>query len=216
MPNKQRPATPLSREAILEAAIELADQGGLEAVSMRAIATRFGVTAMSLYNHVDGKDGIVDGMIDQVIAEIDLPELTDWKEVIRRIAVSTREVLVEHPWAPTLWLSRQSAGPARLRWGDRLLRALRRGDLDDETVFHTYHILESNILGSTLQQLSFPFSGDELTDLANDFLETFPRDEYPDFVTHIEAHLMPRKKRQTDFEFSLDLILDGLERSRTA
>ena len=206
---------PLSREAILETAIELADQGGLEAVSMRAIATRFGVTAMSLYNHVGSKDGIVDGMLDRIIADIELPELQDWKEVIRRIAISTREILVEHPWAPGLWLARQSGGPARFRWGDRLLRALRLGGLDEESIFHTYHILESNILGSIMQQLSFPFSGDELTGLAPDFLEGFPREEYPDLVTHIEAHMGPHTRQQNDFEFSLDLILDGLERSGT-
>ena len=213
---KKPDATPLSREAILETAIELADEGGLEAVSMRAVASRLGVTAMSLYNHVLDKRGLVDDMIDRVIAEIELPDLTDWKEVIRRIAITTREVLVEHPWAPALWLSRQSGGPARLRWGDRLLQALRLGGLDEETVFHTYHILESNTLGSIMQQLSFPFSGDELTEMANDFLETFPREEYPDLLDHIEAHLRPHTWRQTDFEFSLDLILDGLERSGIA
>jgi AcrR family transcriptional regulator len=216
MSNRPAQTTPLNREAILETAIEVADQGGLEAVSMRAIATRFGVTPMSLYNHVTDKRGLVDGMIDRVIADIELPDLSDWKDEIRHIAISTREVLEVHPWAPALWLSRQSGGPARFRWGDRLLRALRAGGLDEETVFHTYHILESNILGSIMQQLGFPFSGDELTEMANEFLETFPREEYPDLLTHIEAHLSPHTWRQSDFELSLDFILDGLERSRTA
>jgi AcrR family transcriptional regulator len=205
----------LSRETILRTAIEIADQGGIDKVSMRAIASRFEVTAMSLYRHVAGKDAILDGMIDQVVAEVALAELPDWKETVRTAAISTRDVLVRHPWAPAMWLSRQSEGPARLRWGDFLLRALGNGALSEEAIFHAYHILESQILGSTLQQLSFPYAGEELAGMARDFLEHLPRDDYPDLVTHIEAHLRPPSSAQSGFEFALDLILDGLERSRT-
>jgi AcrR family transcriptional regulator len=122
----------LNRETILRTAIEIADQGGIDKVSMRAIASRFEVTAMSLYRHVAGKDAILDGMIDQVVAEVALAELPDWKETVRTAAISTRDVLVRHPWAPAMWLSRQSEGPARLRWGDFLLRALGNGALSEE------------------------------------------------------------------------------------
>lgn len=201
---------PLSRETILRAAIDIADEDGLDAVSMRAIASRFGVTAMSLYRHVAGKDAILDGMIDQVVSEIDLVDFAGWKETVRSAAISTHDVLVRHPWAPAMWLSRQSEGPARLRWGDFLLRALGNGGLAEETTFHVYHILESQILGSTMQQLSFPYQGEELAGMAREFLEHFPRDEYPDLVAHIEAHLRPRAGKQSGFEFALDLILDGL------
>jgi len=200
----------LSRETILQAAIDIADADGLDAVSMRAIASRFGVTAMSLYRHVAGKDAILDGMIDQVVSEIALIDLGVWKDTVRSAAISTRDVLVRHPWAPTMWLSRQSEGPARLRWGDFLLRALGNGGLAEERTFHVYHILESQILGSTMQQLSFPYQGEELAGMAREFLEHFPRDEYPDLVAHIEAHLRPRAGEQSGFEFALDLILDGL------
>lgn len=204
----------LNRETILRAAIEIADQDGLDKVSMRAIASRFEVTAMSLYRHVADKAAILDGMIDQVVAEITLAKLSDWKETVRTAAISTRDVLVRHPWAPAMWLSRQSEGPARMRWGDFMLGALGQGALTEEAIFHAYHILESQILGSALQQLGFPYTGDELAGMARDFLEHFPRDDYPDLVSHIEAHLRPRIDAQSGFEFALDLILDGLERTR--
>lgn len=177
---------------------------------MRAIASRFGVTAMSLYRHVAGKDAILDGMIDEVVSEIDLVDRGGWKETVRSAAIATHDVLVRHPWAPAMWLSRQSESPARFRWGDFLLRALGNGGLAEETTFHVYHILESQILGSTMQQLSFPYRGEDLTGMAREFLEHFPRDEYPDLVSHIEAHLRPRTGEQSGFEFALDLILDGL------
>lgn len=205
--------TPLSREAVIGTAIALADDGGLESVSMRAIAKQLGVTAMSIYNHVANKDEILDGMIETVIAQIELPEEANWKRAVRRSSLSAHDVLLRHGWACTLWLSRQSMGPARLRHGDWLLRALRRGGLSPDVVYHAFHMLESHILGVTIQQLSFPYQGDELADMAAEFLEQLPAEKYPHLADHIEAHLTPRSGTVSGFEFALDLILDGLERT---
>jgi AcrR family transcriptional regulator len=213
MPEDIPPRSPLNRELILRTAVAIADEGGLEAVSMRALAGELGVTAMSLYNHVANKAEMIDGMIDLVIAEIELPEGTDWKSAIRTSSRSTREVLLRHRWAAGLWLSRQGGvGPARLRHGDWLLGQLRQSGLPMELVFHAYHILESYILGSALQQLSFPFQGEELAGIAQNFLQEFPLDDYPEFVEHVRQHLDPPEG--SGFEFALDLILDSLDRAR--
>lgn len=215
MPELKPQRTPLTKELILQTAVGIADRGGLEAVSMRAIANELGVTAMALYNHVAGKDEMIDGMIDVVIGEIELPEETDWKTAIRSSSMSTREVLLRHGWACGLWLSRQGGvGPARLRQGDWLLGMLRRSGLPMDLVFHAYHILESYILGSTLQQLSFPYRGEQLEGIARNFLAEFPADDYPEFGEHIRQHLKP--PQGSGFEFALDLILDGMERARDA
>jgi AcrR family transcriptional regulator len=120
------PRIPLSRERVLRAAIVLADEGGIEALSMRKLAKELGVEAMSLYNHVANKDEIFDGIIDLVASEIDLPaDGTDWKTAMRESAISTRDVFLRHPWASSLWMSRQG-GSARLRRGDWMLRPLQR------------------------------------------------------------------------------------------
>jgi AcrR family transcriptional regulator len=205
----------LSRNLIVETAISIADQGGLETVSMRSIANALGVTAMSLYKHVANKDELIDEMLDRVIAEIDRPEGVDWKTAIRTSSFSTRDVLLRHSWASRLWLTRVGGtGQARLRQADWMLRTLRRGDLPEELVYHAYHILESYILGSTLQQLSFPYRGDELTGIVEDFLSDFPVDEFPHMAEHVRQHLKPHEGGMTGFEFALNLLVDGLDRAR--
>lgn len=205
--------TPLSRDLVLETAITVADDGGLEQVSMRNVAGRLGVTAMSLYNYFENKDRMIEEMLDRVISEIALPEDPDWKQAVRASSTATRQVLIGHSWAAGIWLSQQGGlGTERLRHSDWLLRTLRRGGLPEYAVFHAFHILESYILGSTLQQLSFPYEGDELTAIAEDFLDQFPVEDYPHFVEHVKQHLSPPTGPKTGFEFALDLILDGLAR----
>lgn len=198
---------------MLEAAISIADDGGLDAVSMRNVASQLGVTAMSLYNYFANKDEMVEWMLDRVISEIELPEEPDWGTALRISSISTRDALLRHPWASTIWLSQQGGmRTARLRHSDWLLRTLRRGGLPDKAVFHAFHVLESFILGLTLQQLSFPYAGEELADIAQDFLSELPAEEYPDFADHVNRHLHPPTGDKTGFDFALDLILDGLDR----
>ncbi len=212
---KTKRRVPLSRERVLNAAIALADEGGIEALSMRKLAKELGVEAMSLYNHVAGKDEILDGIIDVVAAEADLPpEDVDWKTAIRKSAISTRDVFLAHPWACNLWMSRQGGGSARLERADWMLKTLREAGLSSELTYHAYHVLESHILGFTMQQLNFPYEEEELAGMAETFLQQLPADEYPDFVEHVMQHLEPHEGDEGGFEFGLDLVLDGLERLR--
>jgi AcrR family transcriptional regulator len=210
------PRIPLSKERVLRAAIVLADAGGIEALSMRRLAKELGVEAMSLYNHVANKDEILAGIIDLVAGEIETPEEADWKTAIRRNAISARDVYLRHRWASGLQMSRQSGGPAGLRRADWLLRTLREAGVSKELTYRAFHMLEAYILGSTVQQLNFPYKVEELAGLATTFLQQLPADEYPDFVEHVRQHLEPRPGEEGGFELGLDLILDGLERARDA
>ena len=207
---------PLSRKRVLDAAVALADESGIDALSMRRLARELGVEAMSLYNHVANKDEILDGIVEVIAEEAELPpEGAEWKAAIRQSAISTRDMFVRHPWAIGLWMSRQGGGSARLRRGDWLLRTLREGGLSPALTYHAYHIVESHILGFTVQELNFPYSGEELEGLATRFLARLPAGEYPDFVQHVEQHLEPHED-EGGFALGLDLILDGLERLRDA
>jgi AcrR family transcriptional regulator len=214
---KQAKRTPLTRDRILRAAMTLADEGGIKAVSMRKIAQELGVEAMSLYNHVASKDEIVDGIVDLVATEIDLaPTGEDWKEAMRRRVVSAHEVLLEHPWACSLWMSSQTFGAARMRYADAVLRGFREGGFPEELTYHAFHVVQSHIMGFTMYVASFDFDVAELERLATEFLQTFPADEYPDLAEHIRQHSEPGDEHEGTFEFGLDLVLDGLERLRDA
>jgi AcrR family transcriptional regulator len=209
--------TPLSRDRILRAAMQLADEGGIKAVSMRKIAQELGVEAMSLYNHVASKDEIVDGIVDLVATEIDLaPTGEDWKEAMRRRVISAHEILLEHPWACSLWMSSETFGAARMRYADAVLRGFRKGGFPEELTYHAFHVVQSHIMGFTMYVASFDFDVAELERLATEFLQTFPADEYPDLAEHIRQHSEPGDEHEGTFEFGLDLVLDGLERLRDA
>ena len=208
------PRTPLSKERVLRAAIDLADAEGIDALSMRRLAKELGVEAMSLYNHVANKGEILAGIIDLVAGEFDLPsDESDWKAAMRRNAVSSRDVLLRHRWATGIWMT-QGGGPARLRNGDWMLRTLREAGFPPQLIYHAFHILESYVLGYPLQQLNFPYKGEELAGMAADFLKQIPVEDYPDLVEHIHQHLEPHEEGPGGFEMGLDLILDGLDRAR--
>jgi AcrR family transcriptional regulator len=206
------PRIPLSKERVLRAAIAFADEHGVEALSMRKLAKELGVEAMSLYKHVANKDAILAGMLDLVADEIELPDGPDWRTALRRNAISTRDVFVRHPWAGRLWMSQQSGGPERLRLADWMLRTLREAGFSPDLIYHFFHILEANILGFTVMQLSFPYKGEELAGLTERFLARIG-DEYPDLAEHVKQHVEPREG-ESGFELGLDLLLDGLERAR--
>jgi AcrR family transcriptional regulator len=208
---------PLSRDRVLQAAIRLADEGGIEALSMRKLAQKLGVEAMSLYNHVANKDDIVDAIVDAVASEVDPPSGgPDWKKALRESAISAHEAFLRHRWAASLWMSRGGPSPTRLRYGESILRTLRQAGFSEDVTYHAFHTFESYVLGFTLQELSFPYEREELTQLAARFLRTFPADDYPYFAEHIRQHVEPRQEQGGTFEFGLDLILDGLERLRDA
>ena len=212
---KHTKRTPLTRDRVLRAAMKLADEGGIKAVSMRKIAQELGVEAMSLYNHVRSKDEIVDGIVDLVATEIDLaPSGGDWKEAMRRRVISAHEQLLEHPWAANLWMSGQTVGSARMLYAEAVLRGFREAGFPEALTYHAFHVIQSHVMGFTLYVSSFDFDVEELAQLAASFLETFPTDEYPDLAMHIRQHAEPRDEHEGTFEFGLELVLDGLERLR--
>jgi AcrR family transcriptional regulator len=212
------PRTPLSRERVLRAAIRLADEGGFESLSMRKLGQELGVQAMSLYNHVAGKDDIRDGIVDIVWTEIEIARGPDWKAGIRASAISAHDALVAHRWACSLMMKTTAVSLARMRWMESILGTLREGGFSANLTHHAYHALDSHITGFTLWQVSFPFETEaELVDMAQTFLREFPLDEYPYVAEHVVQHLPESKPDdESEFEFGLDLILDGRERLRDA
>jgi AcrR family transcriptional regulator len=215
-PKKRRRRAPLSRERVLRAAVALADEGGIEALSMRRLGQELGVEAMSLYNHVASKDDLLDGITDLVLRQIELPDDGDWKEALRRSAVSAHEVLRGHPWACNLALSPERTVPVSVRRADWMLRRLREGGFSPELTYHAYHALDAHILGFTLWQLGHGIAGQEqLAELAERFFREFPPDEYPHLHEHARQHLDGFGQGGPGaFELVLDLLLDGFERMR--
>lgn len=208
----QERRVPLSRDRVLRAAIGLADKAGIDALSMRKLAQALGVEAMSLYNHVANKDEILDGIVDLVLSEIELPSSgADWKAAVRTTAISAHDVLVRHPWAASLMLTRTV--PARLWYMEAILGGLRRGGFSAELTDHAYHALDSHISGFTLWEVSFQIDPETLPGLATAFLDELAAGEYPWITEHVHQHLRERSpEEEGEFAFGLDLILDGLER----
>jgi AcrR family transcriptional regulator len=207
---------PLTRERVLRAAIRLADEGGFESLTMRKLGRALGVQAMSLYNHVANKDDIRDGIVEIVLSEIEVPlPGADWKAELRKTAISAHDVLVHHPWAGSLMMVARD-GSARLRWMEAVLGTLRQAGFSADMTHHAYHALDSHITGFTLWQVSFPFdTAEELADLAEGFLRELSAGDYPYVAEHAEQHLAgPDPDEPSEFEFGLDLIIDGLERIR--
>jgi AcrR family transcriptional regulator len=206
---------PLSRERVLHAAVTLADEGGVEALSMRKLAEELGVKAMSLYNHVANKDDVLDGIVDVAWDEIVVPTgEADWKTEIRGIAISAHETLLRHPWASGLSM-RPRPGPARLRYGDSLLGCLRNAGFSKDLTYHAFHIIESYIMGYTFQVLSVrAVDTQQFADIAAKFLRGDFSAEYPHFTEHALQHMEPGDDDVSAYELGLDLILDGLERLR--
>ena len=217
---KAEPRIPLSRERVLSAAITLADEGGIESLSMRKLAEGLGVEAMSLYNHVASKSSLLDGMIDIVFSEIDLPsgDGGDWRDAMRRRAISARQVLRRHPWAIGLMESRSSPGPATLRHHDAVIGCLREAGFPVALAAHAFALLDSYIYGFALQEASLPFdTGEETAELAEMIMARFPPGEYPHLTELTVEHvLQPGYDYGNEYQFGLDLILDGLEKTQEA
>ena len=210
------PRSPLSRERVLRAAVAFADESGLEALSMRKLGEAVGVEAMSLYYHVANKDDLLDGMIDVVFSEIDLPSGEDgWKTAMRQRAISVRRVLSHHRWAIGLMESRASPGPATLRHHDAVIGCLRNAGFSVALTAHAFSALDSYIYGFALQERSLPFdTPDETAELAQAIMTRFPPGEYPHLAELTTEHVLrPGYDYGNEFEFGLDLILDGLERA---
>jgi AcrR family transcriptional regulator len=205
----------LSRERVLQTAISRADQGGLEALTMRSLAEELEVAPMALYRHIANKDDLVDAMVDVVFSEIGVPSGGgDWQTAMRRRAISVRDALARHRWAIGLMESRRSPGPANLRHHDAVIGRLRAAGFSVEMAAHAYSLLDSYIYGFALTKMNLPFAaGDDVAEMAHSMLEPFPVNEYPNLVEFITEHAMkPGYDYGDEFEYGLDLILEGLER----
>ncbi|MGW0706101.1 TetR/AcrR family transcriptional regulator [Streptomyces sp. NPDC002643] len=218
--------TPLSRERVIRTAVAVADEKGSAALTMRAIAEPLGVEAMSLYHHVAGKEDILDGMVDAVFGEIELPargtdrkagRKADWKDAMRRRAVSARAALRRHPWAIGLMDSRSRPGPATLRHHDAVLGALRSGGFSVPMAAHAVSLIDSYLYGFVLQELSLPFKETtELEEVTGAILREMPADAHPHLTELATEHVLkPGYDYADEFTFGLTLILDALHPDET-
>lgn len=210
-------ALPLSRDLILQTAIQLADDHGIEALSMRKLAQQLGVKAMSLYNHVANKDDLIDGMVDIVAGEIEVPAVGgDWKQAMRQRAISAHQVLLRHPWATMEMVSRANVGPAMLRYVNATLGCLVEAGFSFEMADHVWNALDSHIYGFTLQKLNFPFEETEYADAAKQYVSMLPVETYP-YLNKLTHYVIDGQYHGIhDFEFGLDLIFNSLDSFRKA
>jgi AcrR family transcriptional regulator len=206
---------PLSRERVLQTAIGLADQGGLESLTMRRLGQELGVEAMAMYYYFANRDQIVDGIVDLVFAEIDLPSSDgDWRAAMRRRSISLRNVLLRHRWAIGLMESRRNGGPANLRHHDAVITCLRASGMDIAMTAHAYSLLDSYVYGFALTKLTLPFqTPEEVAEVAAGMRQSSDLDAYPHLVEMMGHALQPGYDYLDEFEYGLDAILDSLERA---
>ncbi len=213
-----KPRTPLSRERVLRAALALADKSGIESLTMRNLGHELGVEAMSLYNHVANKDDILDAIVDLVFSEIVLPSgREDWKAAMRKRAVSAHEALLRHPWSTSLMQSRTKPGPATMRHHDSVLGSLRTAGFTLVNAAHAVSVIDGYVYGFALQQINIPLqTPEQVAEVGENILQQLAG-EYPHLAEMITDHAMkPGYDYAEEFEFGLDLILDGLDEARNA
>jgi AcrR family transcriptional regulator len=208
----------LRRDVVVQAAVAHADTHGTEGLTMRSLAASLGVAPMALYRHVANREDLLDGMVDVVFSEVDLPSPDlGWKPAMRRRALSARAVLVRHRWAIPLLESRTNPGPANLRHHDAVLAVLLDAGFDAATATHAFNLLDSYIYGFVLQETTLPFSNaEELAEVGEAMLEQMPAAEYPNLVQVAGELLASGFDYGAEFEYGLDLILDGLDRAHAA
>jgi AcrR family transcriptional regulator len=205
----------LSRGRVVRAALALADESGLEALSMRKLGERLGVEAMSLYKHVANKDDLLDGMVDVVFAEFGSPVDGDWRDAVRRRAISVRTVLARHPWAVPVVQSRAHPGPSALGHLDALIGVLRGAGFPVRLTAHALSVVDAYVYGFAVQERALPFDTEERSaEVAQQILAAVPDGEHPHLVEFSREHVLrPGYDYGLEFEWGLDLVLDGLERA---
>jgi AcrR family transcriptional regulator len=218
-PSSAQRRQPLSRERVILEGVALADENGIARLTMRRLADRLQVEPMSLYHHVANKNEILDGMVDVVFREIELPQAgAGWKTAMRDRASSARDALRRHPWAIGRMESRTNPGPATLRHHDAVIGCLRAAGFSIALTAHAYSAIDSYLYGFAMQELNLPFhTPEEAAAMAVTFLEQIPVTEFPHLAELTTGHVMlPGYDYGDEFEFGLALILDGLERARTS
>ncbi|MDT4905747.1 MAG: hypothetical protein QOH52_3763 [Pseudonocardiales bacterium] len=214
---RQPDRVPLSRDRVLSGAIAVTDAGGLGSLTIRSLANELGVKPMSVYHYVANKDEILDGIVDLVFGEIDLPVVDgDWRAEMQRRANSARRVLSSHPWAIALLQSRINPGPATLRHHNAVIGTLRAAGFSVELTAHAFALIDSYVYGFALSEAALPIHGPEsVADVAESMMQQlFSPDEYPHLVEFTTEHVMrPGYNFGDEFDFGLTLILDALARS---
>ncbi len=209
---------PLTRERVLRSAMSFADEHGIASLSMRRLGRTLGFEAMSLYNHVANKDDVLDGMIELVVEQFLLPsEERDWKECLRETARSIREVLRRHPWAAALIESRVTPSPARFRYSEALIGTLRRAGFSLESAFRAQLTISSYVHGFAFQEVTWPFEAGELSEVATTLQPRVDAHRHPHLAEMMDWIIESRSNGgglNPEFEFGLELILDGLEALR--
>ncbi len=206
---------PLTRKRVLRTAIKLADKQGIESLSMRKLAQALGVEAMSLYNHVASKEDVLDGIVDIVVEEIEVPAIgADWQAAMRQRASSAHSVLLRHPWVSMLIVSRVNIGPAMLRYVNATIGCLYEAGFSYKMADHVWNAIDSYLYGFTIQELNFPFDPAEYADVASNYLSLVPYDKYPYLNALAQQVIDGTHHGLHDFEFGFELLLDGLERVR--
>src|SRR6476469_1096795 len=207
---------PLSRDRVLAGAITVADAGGIGALTIRTLAQELGVKPMSMYHYAANKDEIIDGIVDLVYGEIDLPVPgEDWRTQMRLRAGSARRVLANHPWATPLLQSRLQPGPATLRHHNAFFATLCAAGFSVGLTAHAFALIDSYVFGFALSENALPIHGpDSVANTAASMMHFFDAEAYPSLLEFTMEHIMrPDYDFGEEFEFGLTLILDGLARS---
>ncbi len=213
-----RKKKPLTAARIVQAGVGLADQKGVEHVTMRKVASKLRVEAMSLYHHVGNKDALLDGMVDAVFSEVEVPRAKDWRTAMRERAASLRAALTRHPWATPLLDSRAAPGPATLAHHDAVIACLREAGFSWALTARAFSLMDSYIYGFCLQEHALPVETAAEGDwegMVGKMLEALPEDLYPALAAFTREHVMqPHFDHAAEFDEGLALILDALERAR--
>ena len=217
--SKKAKRTPLTADRVLEAGLALADEIGIDDLTIRRLAEALDVKPMTIYHHIPNKEAIIDGMVDRVFSEIDLPP-TDlhWREAITVRCRSMRAVLARHPWASPLMESRTSPGMATLTHHDAVLGCLRNGGLSLKLTGHAYAVIDAFLYGFALQEATLPATGgEEMAELATEMAAQMPADLFPHLAEITVGHILrPGYDFGNEFDYGLNLILDGLEQAADA
>lgn len=215
-PDASTPRAPLTKERVLDAAIDLADRGGLGVLTMRRLGAALGVEAMSLYKHVASKEALLDGMVDRVIGAIAIPdEGTHWRDAMAQRAASARAVLGRHAWVIGLLEAGASSGPSAMRYLNAIIGSLRAAGFSLDDAGRAFMVLDSYVYGHVVQEANFPFAtAEEITQTAATALESEALSAFPHLVAMYEHALTFEHSLDAQFEFGLELVLDGLERLR--
>ncbi len=214
--SKKAKSTRLTAELVIQGAVALADEIGMAAFTIRKLAEAIDAKPMTIYHHVPNKEAIIDGMVDHVFSEIDLPpEDLGWREAILVRSHSMREVLARHPWASPLMESRTTPGLATLQHHDAVLGCFRRAGFSFELTGHAYAVIDAFLYGFALQEASLPATGgEELSELAKEMAKQMPADLFPHLTEFTVSHILqPGYDFGNEFDFSINLVLDGLQRA---